>query len=379
MKIYSINTLYSIIFLIVIPFSAFAQEMRKVAVFDPEGTVEKSLLEVVREEISSVVVNTTGYTVLERQLINKVLEENRFQESGLVNDEQVSDIGKRMGADYVFVTTISALGRNYYISCKMIEVSTARIDKQSTGTTTDGINDIPQTTQYIVRRLFGENVQQPVANRQSQQTDRQVQTTTPQTGATVTSRQSETVDNNRNNTKFGSIELIFVEGGIGGMKNFYIGKYEITQKQWEGIMGSNPSKYKGDNYPVDQVSYNDVLNFIYILNARTGLKFRLPTETEWLYAAKGGRNQDNYSYAGSDDPNKVAVYNTYPKGPNDVGTKQPNSLGIFDMSGNVCEWVDDRKILGGSWTGMLKLSYKAMNVPTWFSNFDTGFRIALSE
>ena len=170
----------TVLFLLCLTVSAFAQEERKVAVFDPAGSVEKALLEIVREEISSVVVNTTGYTVLERQLINKVLEENRFQESGLVNDEQVSDIGKRMGADYVFVTTISLLGENYYISCKMIEVATARIDKQFTGTSTDGINDIPQTTQYIVRRLFGENAQQPVANIQRQQTDRPVQTTTTQ-------------------------------------------------------------------------------------------------------------------------------------------------------------------------------------------------------
>jgi len=165
MKRNELNFFKSFIWILFIPLSVIAQEARKVAVFDPAGTVDKSLLEIVREEISAAVVNTKGYMVLERQLINKVLEENRFQESGLVNNDQVSDIGKRMGADYVFVTTISTLGENYYISCKMIEVATARIDKQYTGTSTDGINDIPQTTQYIVRRLFGENVQQPVANR----------------------------------------------------------------------------------------------------------------------------------------------------------------------------------------------------------------------
>jgi hypothetical protein len=142
-----------------------AQEDRKVAVFDPEGAVEKTLLEIVREEISSVVVNTPGYTVLERQLINKVLEENKFQEGGLVDDSQVSDIGRRMGADYVFVSTISKLGNNYYISCKMIEVTTARIDRQYTGTTQNGMNDITTTTQYIVRRLFGENVELQVVKR----------------------------------------------------------------------------------------------------------------------------------------------------------------------------------------------------------------------
>ena len=174
MKRKSINALYSFVMLLFITLFAQAQQEHKVAVFEPVGSVEKALLEIVREEISSVVVNTKGYTVLERQLINKVLEENRFQESGLVNDEQVSDIGKRMGADYVFVTAISKLGENYYISCKMIEVSTAHIDKQSTGTTTNGINDIPQTTQYIVRRLFGENVQQQVTARQNSKTDEQV-------------------------------------------------------------------------------------------------------------------------------------------------------------------------------------------------------------
>ena len=182
--------MFPFVFLLFFSVSILAQEDRKVAVFDPAGTVDRTLIEIVREEISSVVVNRTGYTVLERQLINKVLEENRFQESGLVNDEQVSDIGKRMGADYVFVTTITTLGENYYISCKMIEVASARIDKQFTGTSIDGINDIPQTTQYIVRRLFGENVQQPVANRQRQQTNQPVQTVAPQRNETPASRPS---------------------------------------------------------------------------------------------------------------------------------------------------------------------------------------------
>ena len=187
----SLNCLYSCVMLLFITLSAQAQADRKVAVFDPAGKVDEALLEIVREEISSVVVNTSGYTVLERQLINKVLEENRFQESGLVNDEQMSDIGKRMGADYVFVTAISRLGTNYYISCKMIEVSTARIEKQSTGTTTKGMNDIPQTTQNIVKRLFGENVQQSVSkNRQSQQTDRPIQTNIMQRDETSESMQS---------------------------------------------------------------------------------------------------------------------------------------------------------------------------------------------
>ena len=136
----------------------------KVAVFDPAGKVEDAILQIVREEISSVLVNRKGYNVLERQLINKVLEENKFQGEGMVDESQISEIGKIMGADYVFITTITPLNNNYHLSCKMIEVATARIRKQFTGMTKSGINDITQTTQYVVKRLLGDNVTQQAVN-----------------------------------------------------------------------------------------------------------------------------------------------------------------------------------------------------------------------
>jgi len=101
--------------------TAMAQD-QKVAVFDPAGTAENTIKEVIREEISSIIVNTSGFTVLERQLINKVLEENKFQSGGLVDDTQISEIGKRMGANLVFVTSLSMIGTNYHISCKLIDV-----------------------------------------------------------------------------------------------------------------------------------------------------------------------------------------------------------------------------------------------------------------
>ncbi|MDR2234339.1 MAG: CsgG/HfaB family protein [Tannerella sp.] len=142
-------------------FLAAGQEERKVAVFDPAGSIDKTLLEIVREEISSAVVNTQGYTVLERQLINKVMEENKFQASGLVSDAQVSDVGKLMGADYVVVSTVSGLGANYHISCKMIEVATARINRQYTGMTKNGLGDLTAVVRSVVNSMFEQDKTEP--------------------------------------------------------------------------------------------------------------------------------------------------------------------------------------------------------------------------
>ena len=151
-------------------------------------------------------------------------------------------------------------------------------------------------------------------------------------------------------------EMVFVKGGTFQMgsneyimekpihsvtvSDFYIGKYEVTQKQWRDIMGTNPSYNKNcDNCPVERVSWNDVQDFIKKLNAKTGKNYRLPTEAEWEYAARGGQS---YKYAGSDNIGSVA-WNEYNSGwkIHPVGQKSPNGYGLYDMSGNVCEWCSD--------------------------------------
>ena len=124
---------------------------------------------------------------------------------------------------------------------------------------------------------------------------------------------------------------------------FYIGKYEVTQAQWYEVMGNNPSYFSGcNNCPVENVSWNDVQDFIRKLNQKTGKNFRLPTEAEWEFTARGGNQSRGYKYAGSDRIDIVAWYDdnagnkTHP-----VGQKGPNELGIYDMSGNVWEWCYD--------------------------------------
>ena len=125
-------------------------------------------------------------------------------------------------------------------------------------------------------------------------------------------------------------------------KDYYIGKYEVSQALWKAVMGKNPSYFKGDNLPVEEVSWDDCQEFISKLNRITDKKFRLPTEAEWEYAARGGKRSRGYQYSGSSNLSNVAwCRDNSGSKTHAVGTKQGNELGIYDMSGNVFEWCQD--------------------------------------
>lgn len=215
------------------------------------------------------------------------------------------------------------------------------------------------------------------------------------------------------------IDMIFVEGGAFQMgnnsgesdekpehtvtvANFYIGMFEITQRQWNIIMGINPSLFKGETLPVENISWDNTQAFIKKLNQLTGIEYRLPTEAEWEYSARGGRLTKNYEYPGSDTLDKVAwFWNNSKRSTHPVGTQQANEIGVCDASGNVWEWCSDwyiesyykqatmndpkgpinaknRVIRGGSWNNApidcRNTNREKMNPNS--SNYRLGFRLA---
>ena len=186
--------------------------------------------------------------------------------------------------------------------------------------------------------------------------------------------------------------------------DYYMGKYEVTQNLWKAVMGRNPSKFKGDDLPVEKVSWDDCQEFISKLNSMTGRKFRLPTEAEWEYAARGGKKSRGYQYySGSSNISDVAWHaGNSRKKTHPVGKKQANELCIYDMTGNVGEWCQDRYdsyvsssqtnptgavsgsnrvFRGGSWNGNARfccLSYRDNGTPDYRDDY-FGLRLVLSE
>jgi formylglycine-generating enzyme required for sulfatase activity len=184
--------------------------------------------------------------------------------------------------------------------------------------------------------------------------------------------------------------------------DYYIGETEVTQELWKAVMGNNPAKFKGENYPIENVSFNDCVRFVEKLSQLTGRRFRLPTEAEWEYAARGGQRSKGYRYAGANDTTSVAWLYTdslwvrhMP-----VAAKCPNELGLYDMSGSVWEWCDTmyepyqstksnwftrlirkrfKVVRGGGFRGYARYARMTNRyaVAAWRNDFTVGLRLAM--
>lgn len=180
--------------------------------------------------------------------------------------------------------------------------------------------------------------------------------------------------------------------------DFYIGQTEVTQKLWKEVMGYNPSRYKCQKRPVTNVNYFEVQEFLRRIDSITGMQFRLPTEEEWEYAARGGKNSRGYIYSGGKDVDRVAWHNGNARKTKKVKKRTANELGIYDMSGNVWEWCSTKYrfydaernaklgkdgdmyiIRGGAWQlpkTMARVSWRGKRLPDLKNSFG-GFRLAL--
>jgi formylglycine-generating enzyme required for sulfatase activity len=187
------------------------------------------------------------------------------------------------------------------------------------------------------------------------------------------------------------------------LDGFWMGKYEVTQEQYEAVMGKNPSYFKGAKNPVEQVSWNNAADFCRKASQETGEGFRLPTEAEWEYACRAG-STTHFCFGDSDDGLGDYAWYAHNSGSqtHPVGEKKPNALGLYDMHGNVSEWCGDwyadkysagiaknpqgpssgeyRVARGGSWFNLPQLCRSAIRLrhgPT-YRNYNNGFRVVVS-
>jgi formylglycine-generating enzyme required for sulfatase activity len=266
------------------------ESKKKVAVYTVDVSGQ-NIVEFVGDYVTNAIVKRGVYTAIERtaQFLKELSNEQGFQRSGAVDDGQISKIGKNMGVHYVCVVKVAVSGaqKEHFISSRLIDVETAELTSSSRPIRID-VNDwdaIEKSCEEVTASLFGER------------------------GGSRSGGSSTASGSSRANTQRhpAEPEMVLVQGGTFWMgctgeqqgscdddekpvhevrvSNFYIGKYEITQAQWETLMGNNPSNFKGGNLPVENVSWNDAQMFIERLNAATGKQYRLPTEAEWEYAA----------------------------------------------------------------------------------------------
>ncbi len=326
-------------------------QTKKVAIMETKTNEGVSSFQsnMVRGGMETAVANAAGFEGYDRASFDVIMKEQNFQRSGAVNETQIAKLGQMAGVQYVLVSEASKENEYFYILVKLLDVETGRFLKSADKLCDATPTGIKEACAQLGIQLF--NGGSGIAN------------------ARFGDRYTETA--------YGvNLELVYVEGGEfemgctseqGGdcgddefpvlrrrVNSYYIGVFEVTQGQWEKVMGTKKTDdyisdffdYEGDDYPVWSVSWSGCREFCDRLSRQSGKTYRLPTEAEWEYAAKGGNKKDETKYSGSNLIDEVAWYYTDDENNNycDIhkcGMKQPNGLGIFDMSGNVLEWCYD--------------------------------------
>ncbi len=402
------------VFLFCVSLSCFGQltssgrnQTKKVAILevvDKEGNIGYGVKLMLRSNLSAAVTKTPGYEGYDRVDVASIMGEQNFQRTGMVSDAQIKRLGEMTGASYILVAEAAKLDEYHlFITAKILEVESAKLERTTNVQSGVTVEEFEKACRQLASALFKSGGGMPYVARES----------------------IEVPGEDFIETVYGiNMKMVYVEGGdflMGGtseqggdidndekavrrvsVDSYYIGAFEVTQGQWEKVMGTNPSNFrKGADYPVERVSWEDAQAFCQELSRKTGKTYCLPTEAQWEYAARGGHKNEGTKYSGSWSIDAVAWYSgnsgqsTHP-----VGTKRPNVLGLYDMSGNVWEWCSDwygdyrtydtrnptgassgtyRVTRGGSWSVNARdcrVSYRSSGTPDYRGS-RIGFRVVL--
>ena len=391
-------TLMMVAVLFIAPSQAQNQRL-KLAVY-ATGNIDALLKNIAQNNASTELVNCGRYQMIERsaEFLRFVSEEQNYQRSGAVDDNQIAELGKQYGADCVCVVDITHVDSYLYVATRMIDVtlSTSQRAGDAENTNYSSPVDLRKTVTAAVKKMEGINTGNNNGNGNSYYGN-------------------AAPGQNYTENAFGiNMKMVYVQGGSYNMgctgeqggdcdadektvryvtvSDFYIGQFEITQAQWQAVMGTSVYQQQskaggsstygtGNDYPMYYVSWEEAKEFCRRLSQQTGKTYRLPTEAEWEYAARGGKKTQNTKYAGGYSLDYVGWYTSNSGGKaHAVGTKNANELGIYDMSGNVWEWCEDwygdyRSYDTDNPTGASSGSDRVLRGGSWYGSA-TGCRVA---
>lgn len=366
----SLLTTLSVLFLLCAP--AFAADKTKkavrdlsgyIAIFDLDvvGKVDKDISRPLSDSVRGEIVRSGRFKVMDRANMDRILKEQAFQMSGTVQKDRMVEAGQMLGVGKIVIGSIGIVGRTYMISISLVNIESGETERVEEDTCKCEIDELiesvkratnklitggPAPTQYAAPTPAPEP---PIANLPAVSVPVPAPVTPPAPSGV---HFKETVT---------GMEFILIKGACFRMgdeegdreerpvhevcvDDFYLGRFEVTQGQWKALKGRNPSKNKtGDLHPAEDMSWKDAQEFIEELNKRTGRSFRFPTEAEWEYAAREGGRKEKWSGTNNEpDALNFAWLDDNSKGNHHpVGQRRPNAYGLYDMTGNVAEWVMD--------------------------------------